>query len=81
MDKNVCLNTFVGHSGFVTCLIETKGGNIVSGSCDNTIKIWDLKGTCLNTFKEHSSSVCCMIETKDKKLLTGSEDTSIKFWV
>ena len=33
----------VGHSGHIECLIKYEQTKLISGSCDSTIKIWDIK--------------------------------------
>eukprot|EP01031_Cornospumella_fuschlensis_P028635 gene28635-34570_t len=77
------LNTLRGHSdAVVSVCLSTDGSRIVSGSWDNTIKVWDaLSGECLQTFKGHYhwvSSVC--ISTNGSRIVSGSWDYSIKVW-
>ena len=52
---------------------------IVSGSDDNTIKVWDENGVCVSTLVGHTNwvtSVCVMGD----KIVSGSEDNTIKVW-
>ena len=64
---------------------------IVSGSDDNTIKVWDIAsagGRLLNTLKGHTSSVSSVAVTPDGTkivsgsggFLSGSGDKTIKVW-
>ena len=36
--------TFIGHNNIICSVSQLKDGNIISGSRDNTIKIWNNKG-------------------------------------
>ena len=46
------VDKFFGHKNFVRCLLQLNKSEIVSGSYDTTIKIWDVwKRTCLKTLK------------------------------
>ena len=36
--------TFKGHTSSIYSVSQLKDGNIISGSADNTIKIWNNKG-------------------------------------
>ena len=55
------------------------------GSCDSTIRIWDLdksvgeEGYC-RVLEGHTSWVNLAIELRNGKLATGSEDTTIRIW-
>src|SRR5437762_3119905 len=55
---------------------------IISGSNDNSIKIWDLEtGECIHTLLGHHRSVISVCLTSDnKKIISGSRDKSIKIW-
>ena len=75
------MNTFEGHNGSVTSVTITADGKyIVSGSLDNTIKIWDTKtGKCLNTFAGHNNFVNSIITSPDVKyIIVGCDDNKIK---
>lgn len=55
---------------------------LISGSKDDTIKIWDLNSKkCLTTLKEHTSTVNSVDVSHDGSMLvSGSLDGTIKFW-
>ena len=57
--KFKCLQTLVEHSeSVVSVSYSPDGTKIISGSFDNTVKIWDANtGQCLKTFEGHSESV------------------------
>jgi WD40 repeat protein len=56
-DQWECLKTFQGHSRHVCSVaFSPDGRTIVSGSWDNTLKLWSVSGgECLKTFQGHSS--------------------------
>ena len=73
----------LGHSDYVESVAITPDGKyIVSGSSDNTIKLWDIKsGEEIRTFKGHSSWVILVTITQDGKyIVSGSLDNTIKLW-
>ncbi|PSB21391.1 hypothetical protein C7B69_15970 [filamentous cyanobacterium Phorm 46] len=78
-----CLNILNGHSGFVPSLALTPDGQkLISGSWDDTIKIWDLQtGYLLNTLESHTSDVECVAITPDgQTLVSAGWDNTIKIW-
>ena len=57
------------------------GQSILTGSDDNTAKLWDLKGHELQSFQGHTSSVLSVAFAPDgQSILTGSEDNTAKLW-
>ena len=72
-----------GHSGSVTAAgFSPDGTRIVSGSDDNTLKLWDAhSGTCLMTLSGHSGSVTAAGFSPDgTRIVSGSEDNTLKLW-
>ena len=57
-----------GHGSFVTTVAISKDGSkIVSGSWDNTIKIWDVpSGNLLKTFEGHTNHVNSLCLSPDQ---------------
>jgi len=73
------MKTLKGHSDRVTSVAVYKD-KIVSGSKDNTIKIWDFKsGKLLNTLKGHSKAIESIAVDSDK-IVSGSWGHAIKIW-
>ena len=69
-------------SGITSLSMSNDGTLLASGSPDNTVKIWSVKGiaSCINTLR-HSNSVLSIDFSFDKLiLLSTSKDTSIKGW-
>ena len=79
-----CLKTLEGHSDSVRSIAYSPDGTkIVSGSYDETIKIWDANtGKCLKTLEGHLSFVESVAFSPDgTKIISGSSDHTIKIWV
>ncbi len=72
-----------GHTSFINCLaISPDGKTLVSGSADNSIRLWNFAtGQPLKTLTGHTSYVNAIVITPDgKTLVSGGADTTIKLW-
>jgi WD40 repeat protein len=73
--------TLTGHTGSVCALAVLPDGRIVSGSSDNTIKVWNRN---LNTvdaeLKGHTNTVFALAVLPDGRIVSGSSDNTIKVW-
>ncbi len=72
-----------GHNGSVPSVaFSPDGKQIVSGSEDNTIRVWDAnKGAELMTLRGHRGSVRSVALSPDGKwIVSGSEDNTIRVW-
>ncbi|HEX8397559.1 MAG TPA: TIR domain-containing protein [Pyrinomonadaceae bacterium] len=72
-----------GHSKDVYAVAVTPDGKqIVSGSKDKTLRVWDLaSGQCQATLKDHSASVKAVAVTPDgKQIVSGSDDATLRVW-
>ncbi|BAY32412.1 WD-40 repeat-containing protein [Nostoc carneum NIES-2107] len=77
------LYNLMGHSHIVRSLaISADGKLLVSGSRDQTIKIWHLEtGELINTLKGHRDEVCTITLSPDEQIIaSGSADKTIKLW-
>ena len=75
--------TLLGHESWIYSLaFSPDGTRIVSGSTDNTIKIWDAEsGNELRTLKGHEGWVGAVAFSPDgKRIVSGSQDNTIKIW-
>ena len=62
--------------------ISADGRFWLSGSKDNTLKLWELAtGRCLRTFEGHTNYINSVAITPDgKRVLSGSEDKTLILW-
>jgi WD40 repeat protein len=75
--------TFEGHSQYVTSVsFSPDGASIVSGSLDNTVKVWSVEsGECVTTFEGHSDAVTSVSFSPDgASIVSGSWDKTVKVW-
>jgi WD40 repeat protein len=82
-DWSACLQTLEGHSNMINSVAFSHDGKqVVSGSDDKTVKIWDTSsGACLQMLKGHSSSVNSVTFSHDgKQVASGSRDKTVKIW-
>ena len=58
------------------------GRRVVSGSRDNTLKVWDVAtGKCVATLECNSSDVYCVGVFPDgRRVVSGSHDNTLKLW-
>ena len=58
------------------------GARLLSGSFDNTVRLWDVNsGECLRTFNGHSRVVRSVSFSPDgARLLSGSDDNTVRLW-
>ncbi|MDB9375600.1 WD40 repeat domain-containing protein [Nodularia sphaerocarpa] len=77
------LYTLTGHSHIVSSLAMSADGKLlVSGSWDQTIKIWHLEtGKLVRTLTGHRDKVYAIALSPDKQIIaSGSADQTIKLW-
>ena len=55
-----CIKTFKDHQNCVTCVTKMSDSTFISGSNDNTLKLWNINnGKCIKTFEGHQNIVGC----------------------
>ena len=65
------------HHTILACL-QYRENIVVSGSSDNSIRIWDIEhGTCLRTLEGHEELVRC-IRFDNKRIVSGAYDGKYK---
>ena len=75
-------NSFSGHQADVNAVaFSPDGKRIVSGSDDNTLKLWDTSGNLLYTLAGHQADVNAVAFSPDsKRIVSGSDDNTLKLW-
>ena len=74
---------FTGYSSSVSsCAWSPNGLHILSGSADNTLKLWDVHtGTCIRTLSGHSWYILsCAWSPDGLQILSGALDNTFKLW-
>ena len=72
-----------GHTKGVQCLtFSSDGASLVSGSDDETIKLWDVQtGGVVKTFHGHTQNVHSVCISADNTMIaSGSSDKTIRSW-
>jgi WD40 repeat protein len=83
--------TLIGHTGSVNCIAilhdvhsgfsTDRAERIVSGSSDNTLKIWNVHtGKCEVTFVGHTGPITHVIILPDGRIASASKDKTFKIW-
>ena len=71
--------SFLENSSYVFALRLFDNGDLVSGSGDGTIKIWDVENGSVKKEFESSSTVMSLEELQNGDLVSASDD-SIVIW-
>jgi WD40 repeat protein/energy-coupling factor transporter ATP-binding protein EcfA2 len=72
-----------GHSNWVlACAFSPDGRLILSGSVDNSLRLWDAaSGKLIRSLEGHSNGVmACAFSPDGRLILSGSADNSLRLW-
>ncbi len=69
-----------GHEGVVFSVSVTEDNKIISGSRDNTVRVWDMEGNQLAVCRGHQDDVRSVCVKKDDKIVSGSRDKTVRVW-
>jgi len=70
------------HQGYLSCCKFTSETQIITGSGDWTLILWDIQnGTKIQEFLEHENDVMCMaLNSSKNQFVSGGCDSSAKLW-
>ena len=76
------IKTLTGHTSFINSLALSKNKNfIVSGSKDNTVKIWNIETeNCIDTYNYTSNVKCVSISKNDTYIASTNGSDEIHIW-
>lgn len=74
-----CVQTLAGHTRKVTVLAVMPDGKLVSGSNDNTVRVWE-NDRCAFALVGHTDWVSALTVLSDGKLASGSWDKTVRVW-
>jgi WD40 repeat protein len=84
LNQNLNVRTLQAHTDSVICLevLSLKEKEVISGSKDKLIKIWNLEtGVCRQNLHGHSSWIWCLkVLVNEERLASGSTDACVKIW-
>ena len=69
------------HNDWIKCLKVLTRNTFISGSFDNTIKIWNSQtGECIKSFNLHLNAVTSLELFSNDRIISSSKDNTVKLW-
>ncbi|MGA7075900.1 MAG: hypothetical protein WBZ42_05060, partial [Halobacteriota archaeon] len=78
-----CKRVLEGHTGTIYAVsITPDGRRAVSGSYDNTVRVWDVEtGKCKRVLEGHTGTIYAVSITPDgRRAASGSRDHTVRLW-
>jgi WD40 repeat protein len=70
-----------GHQSWIGAVAVLLDGRVVSGSGDNTLRVWDVEsGQALATLEGHQGEVRAVAVLPDGRVVSGSSDSTLRVW-
>ena len=79
----VALMDLHGHINGITTITASDASNVaLSGSCDMSMRLWDLRsGQCVRTMEEHENEINSVsMDSACRTAVSGSDDGKAKLW-
>lgn len=74
------LLTLSGHKSSLQCIAALSNGHVVSGSQDNTLRVWDVRtGQCVKTL-QHTYCIICIAALSNGQVVGGCSDGNLRVW-
>jgi WD40 repeat protein len=83
VETGECLKVLEGHTELIQSIaLSANGRRVVSGSHDNTIRVWDSKtGECLKVLEGHAGCVQSLVlSAAGGRIVSGSSDNTLRVW-
>ena len=76
------IHVLAGHDNTVASLLcRSTDPQVVTGSMDSTIKLWDLAaGKCMTTLTHHQKSIRAMVEPSFERTFVSGAADCLKYW-
>ena len=71
---------FSGHSDAVDAIAVLDSNRVVSGSRDNTLRVWNLETRESRVFSGHSDAVDAIAVLDSNRVISGSRDNTLRVW-
>lgn len=71
--------TLTGHTHDVLCILFLDNEHLITGSSDETIKIWDVNTQTCRTLRGHTGYVVGLA-LSESELMSASHDKTIRYW-
>ena len=73
---------WIGHTSFLTSMVQLPDGRLLTGAGDKELRIWDLDHySCTTVLTGHTGAVRCIVLLENgEALATGADDNNVIIW-